>query len=124
MTANLSIIRASRGMCSQISRPGTLVGIGLIFAPDPGGGVGLQSNMSWCGGPPARKTMMTALCERLIPVVLGPKQLGKREPPQGQPADLQEIAPGHPVAKPVRARPAIVNIRSPLSASCDTERSW
>ncbi len=36
--------------------------------------------MSWWGGPPARKTMMTALCERPKPADrLGSKQLGQRQ---------------------------------------------
>ena len=42
---------------------------------------------------------MTALCDRVIArLALGPQQLGQRQAPQGQPADLEEVAPGHSVA--------------------------
>ena len=42
MTTNLSIIAASRGMCSQISRPGHVGRDRPVFAPDSLGRVGLE----------------------------------------------------------------------------------
>ncbi len=62
MTANLSIIFASRGNTSQMSMPGTAVLIGLNSPRTSAGASGLRSHRSWCGGPPPRKTLMTALC--------------------------------------------------------------
>ena len=101
MTANLSIIAASRGSSSQISMPGTLVAIGLNSPRISAGASGLRSNMSWCGGPPGRKTMMTALCELRIPACASAaRSCGKRQPAQRQAADLQEVAPRDAVAEP------------------------
>ena len=98
---NRSIIRASRGMYSQMSRPGTLVGIGLYSPRMPEGASGFMSNMSRCGGPPARNTMMTALCDREMPACAsGRSSWGSDRPAQSQAADLEEIAPGDSVAKP------------------------
>src|SRR5262249_52753393 len=61
ISAILSAILACRGMCSQISKPGTLVGIGLNSPRNPAGALGLRSYMSMCDGPPFRLIMMTDL---------------------------------------------------------------
>ena len=42
---------------------------------------------------------MTALCDRVIPALgFGPQQLGQRHAPQAQPANLEEVAAGNPIA--------------------------
>ena len=46
MMANLSIILASNGKCSQISMPGTFVLIGLNSPRMPSGAVGFMSHIS------------------------------------------------------------------------------
>ena len=51
-----------RGKTSQIWMPGTLVLIGLNSPRISPGASVLMSHMSWCGGPPPRKMLMTALC--------------------------------------------------------------
>ncbi len=44
--------------------------------------------------------MMTALCDRETPACASAcKQLGQREAPQRQAADLEEVAPGDSVAE-------------------------
>ena len=63
MAANLSIIEASCGSNSQISMPGTLVAMGLNSPRISTGASGFKSIRSWCGGPPDRKIMITALCD-------------------------------------------------------------
>ena len=47
--------------------------------------------------------MMTALCDRVLELDdprrrLGPEDLGQRQPPHGQAADLQKVAPGVAIA--------------------------
>ncbi len=54
MMANLSIIVAIRGKCSQIWMPGTFVSIGLNSPRNSVGASGFRSHMSMCGGPPGR----------------------------------------------------------------------
>ena len=54
MMANLSIIFAMRGKCSQMSMPGTFVLIGLNSPRMSTGASGFKSHMSWWGGPPGR----------------------------------------------------------------------
>ena len=100
MTANLSIIRASRGMCSQISRPGTLVGIGL-YSPRIPRGVRLEVEHVLV----RRAARQEDHDDRLVradapPARFGPEQLRQRSPPRARPPSL-EIAPGNPVAKPI-----------------------
>ena len=53
---------ASLGNVSPMWMPGTFVSIGLNSPRISSGASGLRSHMSWCGGPPARKMLMTALC--------------------------------------------------------------
>ena len=67
ITAALSIRPASCGKTSQISMPGTLVAIGLNSPRISAGASVLISHMSWCGGPPPRKMLITALCEDRVP---------------------------------------------------------
>ena len=51
-TTHLSMIAAMRGMCSQISRPGTLVRIGRNSPRISLGASIFMSYMSWCAGAP------------------------------------------------------------------------
>ena len=53
-TASLSAILAWSGISSQMSKPGTLVLIGLNSPRYSAGAPGLRSYMSWCGGAPHR----------------------------------------------------------------------
>ena len=47
--------------------------------------------MSWCGGPPARKTMITALCERPTPALLSARNNpGSERPPRASPPILRK----------------------------------
>ena len=97
MTANLFIIRASRGMCSQISRPGTSVGSACTRRGCPGG-VGLEVEHVLVRRAPRQedhdhRLVRTGHAGRR----LGLKQLRQRQAAQGQAAEPEEIAPGHPV---------------------------
>ena len=90
---------AMRGNCSQISMPGTLVLIGLNSPRISAGASIFRSNMSWCGGPPGRKIMMIALCERRIPARLRPAAFAAAT---ARPAPARRFAgmtPRQPVAK-------------------------
>jgi hypothetical protein len=61
MTTHLSMRAAMRVNTSPIWTPGTRVLIGLNPPRISAGASVLISHMSWCGGPPPRKTLMTAL---------------------------------------------------------------
>src|SRR5262245_55828350 len=83
MFATRSIIFASFGKCSQIWMPVTLVLIGLNSPRISTGAPGFRSTMSWCGGPPERKTMMTDLCELRTPALLSARSnSGNVSPPR------------------------------------------
>ena len=103
MTAHLSIAAASCGKTSQIWMPGTLVAIGLNSPRISAGASVLMSHMSWCGGPPPRKMLMTALWR--VPDV--PARASARKSPRGSDSrphaerpDAQEAAAGDAVAQP------------------------
>ena len=90
---------ASCGNTSQISMPGTLVAIGLNSPRISAGASVLISHMSWCGGPPPRKILITALWDDArARACLGTEQIGQRQRHQAahrQPADANEIASAH-----------------------------
>src|SRR5207253_1664252 len=67
MATNLSIRAAIFGKTSPICRPGTRVAIGLNSPRISAGAEVLISHMSWCGGPPPRKTLITDLWPELLP---------------------------------------------------------
>src|SRR5262245_35237769 len=65
MNVNWSAEAAILGKHSPIWMPGTFVAIGLNSPRISDGASVLISHMSWCGGPPPRNTLMTALCDDL-----------------------------------------------------------
>ncbi len=108
-------------MYSQMSRPGTLVRIGRNSPRIPSGASGFRSNMSWCGGPPARKIMMTALCERRTPDWLSARSRpGSDRPPRASPPILRKSRRVTPSQYPVRAGPKRLNMPLALP-SCPAE---
>ena len=103
-------------MYSQMSSPGTLVGIGLYSPRMPEGASGFMSNMSRCGGPPARNTMMTALCDRETPAWASAcNNWGSESPPSAKPPILRKSRRLTPSQNSDRLRPAIVSIKLVLS---------
>ena len=80
---SLSMIFAqSRQVLADLDA-GDVGAIGLNSPRISSGASIFRSNMSWCGGPPARKIMMTALCDLRMPgEFLRLKQLWKRKPAQ------------------------------------------
>ena len=92
MTANRSIRCAMPGSSSQIWMPGTRVLIGLNSPRISAGASGLRSTMSWWGGPPDRKTMMTDLCELLIPAWASARRIcGSDSPPRAKPPICRKL---------------------------------
>ena len=104
MNANLSAIAAIFGKHSQIWMPVTLVLIGLNSPRISLGASVLISHMSWCGGPPPRNTLMTALCD-VLPRLCSAQHVGQRELccAKRERADLEEGSSGDAVAELVRS---------------------
>src|SRR5689334_10240752 len=105
MMANLSAILARRGKSSQISMPGTLVGMGRNSPRTSDGASGLRSHMSWWLGPPDRWTLMSAL-ELVLP------SLASRRRRSGSARPPRPIAPIF--RKLRRATPSQLGNRSPV----------
>ena len=100
-TASLSIIAASFGNSSQIWMPGTFVLIGLNSPRISAGASGLRSHMSWCGGPPGKKTLISDLCVAPNALLsLGSQKRRQRQPAGDRTADDQEISSREAVAEP------------------------
>ena len=95
--------RRSCGKTSPIWMPGTLVAIGLNSPRISTGASVLMSHMSWCGGPPPRKMLMTALCWLVrAPARASARKMSARvrlAAPKVKGADLQEAAAGDAVAE-------------------------
>ena len=103
---------AKRGKCSQIWMPGTFVLIGLNSPRISEGASILRSNMSWCDGPPGRKIMMIALCERRRPdCVSAWSSCGRVSPPKPSAPILRKLRREMPSQKRVLF-PRIVSIKS------------
>ena len=88
---NLSIIRASRGMYSQMSRPGTFVGIGLYSPRMPVGGLGLQIKhvlVRWPAGQEDHDDRLVRPCDPRLR--FGLQHLGQRKPPSARPPILRK----------------------------------
>jgi len=80
--------------------------------------------MSWWGGPPARNTMMTALCERPRPAAASARSnCGIERPPPTSPPSFRKSRRVTPSQKRPLPRPRTFSISSPLpgtEGSCCT----
>ena len=106
--AHLSITAAILGKTSQIWMPATLVGIGLNSPRISTGASVLMSHMSWWGGPPPRKMLITALWDsRCTGLGLAAKNVGQSQSAGTEPerADLEETASRNAIAKPGLSSP-------------------
>src|SRR2546423_8079721 len=100
------MLAAIRGKTSQIWTPATLVAIGLNSPRISEGASVLMSHMSWCGGPPPRKMLMTALW------LVWPG----RDPARGMSASDKEAGPqgeGPLFRKPRRGEPGHSRFSAP-----------
>ncbi len=114
MGTSLSIMPARRGKCSQISMPGTLVLMGLNSPRTSAGASGFRSYMSWCGGPPGRKIMITERAERR-PLAASARRMSLIDnPPKASPPIFRN--PRRETRSqnaPARFCPKMVNMRGP-----------
>src|ERR1043165_7424788 len=105
MRTYLSAILARRGKSSQISMPGTLVGMGRNSPRTSDGASGLRSHMSWWLGPPDRWTLMIALEVVLPSRASARRRSGRAKPPRPIAPILRKLR---------RAMPSQLGNRSPV----------
>lgn|GEM_PF-605800 len=108
MMQSSSACRATAGRSSQNCSPGTLVAIGRNAVRISAGASGFGSNVSCCGGPPARKRTThdfarAGICGSgglaMVPADAA-EQVRGRDPQRRKAADPQELPPRHPRPAP------------------------
>ncbi len=114
ISTSLSMSRAICGRCWQIWMPGTLVEIGENSPRISDGASIFRSNRSWCDGPPGRKIMMTALCDRRIPDSASARSsCGRASPPRPRAPIRRKFRRDTPSQNRC-GLPRIVSIKTPL----------
>ena len=102
--------------------PGTFVAIGLNSPRISAGASVLISQVSWCGGPPPRKMLITALCEDRVPARASARNKSARDndirpPIERPPIRMKSRRRSLSQNEEVSLDPKIVSIRLPLAKS-------